>query len=405
MQTKSEKIRQSLKETREKRLSQDCHVFELKIVKNKLSRKTKKSLQRLFLEAKWFYNFILSQDDVFDFDTKVSTIQILNKDKVLEDRNLEVVSSQIKQGIHDRLCASIKGLSVSKKKGRRIGKLKFKPFINSIYLKQFDNTYKIYKNRISIQGIKQKLRVSGLKQIPEGSEFANATLIRKHRDYFLKVTCYTQKVMSSKIKDCIGIDFGIKTQMTFSNRIKVESKIAVSGQTKKIARQVSRSKKNSKNRFRLRMILQKRYEKTNNQKKDIRKKIVSYLKNNYTTSIQNEMIKQWKSGRFGKAIQESAIGGIISEIKNLSDTHIVARSFPSTKLCPSCGCLNTIVLSERIYKCDCEYSEDRDIHSAINILNEIPMERRKLKPSEKRTSVEMLEYFKTIPNISVSLIQ
>ena len=117
------------------------------------------------------------------------------------------------------------------------------------------------------------------------------------------------------------------------------------------------------------------------------------------------MIKQWQSGRFGKAINESAIGGIIAEIKNLSDTHIVARSFPSTRLCPNCGCLNKIELSDRYNKCDCGYEKDRDIKSAINLLEQIPMERRKLKPSEKRTSVEMLKYFQTIPNISVSLIQ
>lgn len=405
MQTKSEKIRQSLKETREKRLSQDCRVFELKIVKNKLSRKTKKYLTRLFLEAKWLYNYILTQEDVFKFDTKITSLEILNKEGLKEPRTLEVISSQIKQGVHDRLCSSIKGLSASKKKGRRIGRLKFKSRIDSIYLKQFDNTYKIYKNRISIQGIKQKLKVSGLKQIPENSEFANATLIKKHGDYFLKVTVYTPKVISSKVKGCIGIDFGISTQMAFSNGIKVCSKIPVSKQTKKIARQVSKSKKNSKNRFKLRLQLQKRYEKTNNQKKNVRKKIVSYLKNNYTSSVQNEMIKQWQSGRFGKAIQESAIGGIIAEIKNLSDTHIVARSFPSTKLCPNCGCLNKIELSDRYNKCDCGYECDRDIKSAINMLEQIPMERRKFKPSENLTAIEMLEYFKTIPNMSVSLIQ
>ena len=405
MQTKSEKIKQSLKETREKRLFQDCRVFELKLDKSHFSNKTEKDLNRLFLEGKWLYNSILSNEDIFKYDTKVSKVQILNKDKVLEDRNLEIISSQIKQGIHDRLCSNIKGLSQSKKNGRRIGKLKFKSVVNSLYLKQFDNTYKIYKNRISIQGIKQKLRVLGLKQIPENAEFANATLIRKHRDYFLKVTTYIPKESSTKIKSCIGIDFGIATQMAFSNGIKVESKIPVSESTKKAGRQVSKSKKNSRNRFKLRMILQKRYERTNNQKKDIRKKIVSYLKNNYTSSVQNEMIKQWQSGRFGKAINESAIGGIISEIKNLSDTHVVRRSFPSTKLCPNCGCLNDIKLSDRYNKCDCGYEKDRDIKSAINMLNEIPMERRKLKPSENCTSAEMLEYFKTIPNISVSLIQ
>jgi hypothetical protein len=38
MQTKSEKIKQSLKETREKRLFQDCRVFELKLDKSHFSK-------------------------------------------------------------------------------------------------------------------------------------------------------------------------------------------------------------------------------------------------------------------------------------------------------------------------------------------------------------------------------
>jgi transposase len=63
------------------------------------------------------------------------------------------------------------------------------------------------------------------------------------------------------------------------------------------------------------------------------------------------------------------MGGIISELKNHSETHIVDRFFASTKLCPNCGIFNKPDLKDRIYSCKCGYSIDRDTHSANNILN------------------------------------
>jgi transposase len=106
---------------------------------------------------------------------------------------------------------------------------------------------------------------------------------------------------------------------------------------------------------------------------------------------------------FGKQIQQSILGGIISELKNHSRTSIVNRYFPSTKLCPKCGNLNKLSLSDRIYNCDCGYSKDRDIHSANNILIEsIPMERRNFKPVEFNISaIEKLK--KSLSNSFVSI--
>jgi len=47
---------------------------------------------------------------------------------------------------------------------------------------------------------------------------------------------------------------------------------------------------------------------------------------------------------------------------------VIDKWEPTTKLCPSCGAKNKISLSERTYACECGYTEDRDIHSAKNIL-------------------------------------
>jgi putative transposase len=60
MTTKSQQIKNSLAQTREKRKSQTCKVFELKLVDNQLNKLQKEFLKRIFLESKWLYNDILA---------------------------------------------------------------------------------------------------------------------------------------------------------------------------------------------------------------------------------------------------------------------------------------------------------------------------------------------------------
>ena len=46
----------------------------------------------------------------------------------------------------------------------------------------------------------------------------------------------------------------------------------------------------------------------------------------------------------------------------------ISKWSPSTKFCPNCGSLNErITLSDRIFKCDCGYEFDRDVHAAKNV--------------------------------------
>jgi len=124
--TKSETIKQSLKQTFQKRLNQDCKVFELKIDISHLSIKRLNDIKLLFTESKWLYNHLLNQENIFSFNTKTNQIQILDKDKNKIDKNLTIIGSQIKQSIHSRMMDSIKALSQLKKHGYKVGKLKFK---------------------------------------------------------------------------------------------------------------------------------------------------------------------------------------------------------------------------------------------------------------------------------------
>jgi putative transposase len=371
--------KQSILDTKEKRKSQTCRVFEIKLDNSHLSLEKKEYLKRLFLEAKWFYNFILNSDDIFKFNEKIKIVSVLNKDKERESRDLKFLTAQMRQAIKDRTIGSILSLSTKKKRGKHkeVGRLKFKSSINSIPLKQFNVTYRIENRKyIFLQGFKKHFKVSGLNQIPEKAEFANANLIKKPSGYYIKVTCFVQKIKKVKSNKSIGLDFGIKDSVITSDGDKYFFNFPETKRIKEVSRKFNITKKgeNTKKRKTSYNQLQVAYEKNSNRKKDAKNKFVSkLLKENDIVAIQDENLAAWKSSKmkgFGRRVQHSIMGGIISDLKKKSETVIIDRFFPSTKLCPDCGCLNKIGLDERMYSCDCGYSQDRDTHSAKNILNE-----------------------------------
>jgi putative transposase len=284
--------------------------------------------------------------------------------------------------------------------------------VQSIPLKQYGNTYKILdKKHIKIQGIRQKIKVNGLKQIPEKADIANGALICKNGDYYLSVTTYQTKEIPKKSFASIGIDFGLARQMTLSNSIGIQYSIPVSKKLRGLHRKLSKKKINSKNWNKTRIQLDKEYSNINNVKKDIKNKIVTHLKDNYgTVCFQDENIKAWQR-IWGRKILSTAIGGIISTLKQKVHTPVeVDRLYPSTKTCSNCRNVQEIALDERVYVCkNCGKVMDRDHNSSIDILNEglrqIGTVRTELTPVEiEPSTLKSLEYLNNIPYVKASSV-
>ena len=77
----------------------------------------------------------------------------------------------------------------------------------------------------------------------------------------------------------------------------------------------------------------------------------------------------------GKATMDNGYGMFINMLEyKLSDRGKrlikVDKWFPSTQICSCCGNHKKLALNERIYKCSCGLSIDRDLNAAINIRNE-----------------------------------
>lgn len=359
--------------TRVKRKSQTCKVYELKVDRSHLSKEKLGYFRRIFLEAKWFYNSLVGSEDINKTSYKTKIVPSLNKEGAVESREISNLSAQMRQALRDRTLTSLKTLSTVKKQKKKTGKLKFKSRVNSVPLTQFGRTYRFSGPKyLVLQGFKGAFKIEGYRQIPKEAEFANANLVRKASGYYLKVTCFLSKEEKIFSQPEVGIDFGIKTSLTLSNEEKIDVNFPVNNRTKKLQRQIKRKKLGSNNKHKHQNKINRAIERTTNQKKDKRNKIVSYITNKFeTVVVQDENIKAWHSGRFGKKVQSSSIGGIMSDLKKKSHTLIVIdKFFPSTKLCPKCGTLNSPTLNDRVYLCACGYAQDRDVHSARNILRE-----------------------------------
>src|SRR5207247_3210751 len=128
MQAKNEAIRQTLRDTKARRKRQVCHVYELKVDRSSLSASCCEDLSRLFHEARWFYNAILGSGNIFAFDTRVKQVQVKTPEG-FEPRDLHLLSSQMKQGLLQRVKSAIYTLSTLQKKGKKVGRLKFKSLV------------------------------------------------------------------------------------------------------------------------------------------------------------------------------------------------------------------------------------------------------------------------------------
>lgn len=338
----------------------------------------------MFLEAKRFYNFILSEKKKREIPlnlivpTSYKEITYLDKDKNEIPYTLQILPSHFKQTLVARMISNEKTIRALVKKGlQKHGSLKFKSDIDCIPLKNTDWSFKS-KRKVKIMGISGQVLLRGTDQWNGEVEFANANLTKRADGLFLKITTYIDKDKAKKIeknrKD-IGIDFGIHTQMTTSEGEKVDVQIGESERLKKQQRELFRRVKGSSNRRQTIKKIKKSYQKMKNKKRDVANKFIHKMKAYNHVIFQDDDIHAWHSeeGKENKdkrrKVQHSCLGLIKAKLKALDNSVVIAKFIPTTKFCRCCGSIKGDLKQEdRTYECHCGHAEDRDVHAAKNMV-------------------------------------
>ena len=198
------------------------------------------------------------------------------------------------------------------------------------------------------------------------------------------------KQESNNVNEGIGIDLGIKNLAIVSD-----------GSTYKNINKSVRVKKLEKKLKREQRKLSRKYENKKKggatQGKNILKQIemvrkvhhkLANIRDNYIKTTVNEIVKtkpsyitiedlnvsgMMKNKHLAKAVQQQKFYQFRQLLtqkckENGIELRIVDRWFPSSKICNCCGQIKKdLKLSDRIYKCDCGYTEDRDYNASLNL--------------------------------------
>lgn len=405
---KNAQIKATLLATKERRKTQKCFVFSTKIDYRKLNKRQKEQLQMLFVEAKWVYNDIinhLQDNELSSWNDKKTSVRVKQKDGAFVEKPLLYFKSAMMQGMKSLVGDSLNSLAEKRKKGYKVGKLKFKSSCNSIPLKQFGNTHRIKSlSMVGIVGIKGDFRVHGLEQFADNpnAEIANAKLLQKPDGYYIHWTVYIDKNKLPVIQrsdEVIGIDFGCGTSFTFSDGHKEDFKLNEPECLKKLQNSLARKKRyesNKKHSNQYKSIqrkLERAYQHLANIKNDKANKLCHRLHTYKQVVIQDENLRGWHKGGHGKAVQHSILGRVKKKLRTMDNVYVLSRFAPTTKLCFHCGELhNEIRVWDRVFQCDCGVCMDRDVHAAKCMvwmyLNDfqIPTEHRNTMQAENKTS-------------------
>jgi putative transposase len=377
---KNAQIKATMQQTMDRRKTQICRVFDLKINTNKLNKKQSEHLTRLFLEAKWLRNDCLANG--IDNYQPGATVQVKTPDG-FETREYKALGSQMKQSVVQQLKSDRKALASKKTKGGKIGKLKFVREVNSVDLKQYKGTYRFVNSsmtRMKIQNVPGYVRVRGAKQIPDGVEFANAKLVRRAEGYHVLATVFLDRNHPYLLKQdrfvegtVVGVDMGLKTALTCSDGSKVDARIGESDRLKKLQRKLSRQVKGSNNYRKTLEKIRREYLRLSDKRTDVANKAVRGLLWNEVVFIQDENISEWrrKSGfvRGGKTVQQSVLGRVKARLMEHERVVVVPRFVASTQVCPVCGERTKHHPGLRVFVCSsCGFSADRDVNASCNMV-------------------------------------
>ena len=416
---KNRAIKERGEETRARHASMRPVVIEMKLDLKCLNKTEQEKLRHYFTQCRWLCNYLISLDaDAFkSFNPKTRDITSLDKDGNPVERQLTMPAKFI-QSVYSSLKQDMASLAAKKSRtGKKNGKLKFRSGYNAIELNQYGNTHWIchtdegdkngkYRNTVHIAGIKRPIRVFGMEQIPKDAEFANAKLIKRPSGIYLMLTCYIPKhERDVKLEDkpAIGLDFGIKTTITTSEGEKFDITVREPERLKGLQKKLARQKKDSRGWYDTKQLIRREYEKLANRRRaKANQAYHDITKGRKLIVIQDENIRGWHKGLFGRQVQNSALGTLKSKLVSNPNVLVIGRFFPSTKMCPGCGVINEgITLSDRIFTCGCGYSEDRDVKAAKTLLlagehiMSCTLAERKCTPEERKsafdTSYEILK--------------
>ena len=210
----------------------------------------------------------------------------------------------------------------------------------------------------------------------------SATISKDTNKYFVSVLVEMPFIKYSiSPTSIVGLDLGIKNFIVTSNGEKLKNEVKINEKRLKgLQKWLSRCKPGSKNRYKVKLKIQRLYLKIRNARKHMIYKLANnILKENDIVAVESLDVKNmYQVHKIAKHLNQVPINEFIRVLKYKSNwlgkkVVEINKYYPSSQCCNRCDYKNEDVkdLSIRKWTCPkCGMIHDRDINASINIMFE-----------------------------------
>ena len=231
----------------------------------------------------------------------------------------------------------------------------------------------------------------------DGRKIKSGTVSIKAGRYYVSVLVEIPDInIANNSNNGIGIDLGLKDLAVVSDG-KIYKNINKSARVKKLEKKLRREQRclsrkyenlkkgefTQKNIQKQKLKVQKLYHKIDNIRTDYINKTIAEIvktKPSYIAIEDLNVSGMMKNRHLSKAVASQKFYEFRTKLKakcdgNGIELRVVDRWYPSSKMCHCCGAIKKdLKLSDRIYRCDCGYVEDRDFNASLNLRDAVTYE-------------------------------
>ena len=367
--------------------------------------KQKSKIHRTIGVSRFIYNFYIARNkEIYEREGKfVSGMDFskwLNNEYIPNNQEMkwikEVSSKATKQAIMngDKAFRDF----FKKTKGFPRFKKKKNQDVKAYFPKNNKTDWTIERHRVKIPTLGW-IRLKEFGYIPVNSIVKSGTVSQKADRYYVSILVEETDIKISNPNNAgVGIDLGIKEFAVCSDGIKFKN-INKTSTVKKVEKKLKREQRKLSRKYESLKIRNKNIKEGRATRQNIQKQVVKVqklhqrlanIRTDYINKTVFSIVKQkpsyitiedlavsnmMKNKHLSKAISSQKFfefkTKLISKCKqNNIELRIVDRFYPSSKTCSNCGKIKKdLKLSDRIYKCDCGFTIDRDLNASINLKN------------------------------------
>nr|WP_283728463.1 transposase [Clostridium perfringens] len=365
----------------------------------------KSKIHRTIGVSRFIYNFYIAHNkEVYEKEGKfVSGMDFskwLNNEYIPNNQDMKWIKEVSSKATKQAIMNGDKAFRDFFKKAKGFPKFKKKKNqdVKAYFPKNNKTDWTIERHRVKIPTLGW-IRLKEFGYIPVNSIVKSGTVSQKADRYYVSILVEETDIkISNPNNEGLGIDLGIKEFAICSNGNKFKN-INKTSTVKKMEKKLKREQRKLSRKYESLKIRNKNIKEGRATRQNIQKQIVKVqklhqrlanIRTDYINKTVFSIVKQkpsyitiedlavsnmMKNKHLSKAIASQKFfefkTKLMSKCKqNNIELRLVDRFYSSSKTCSNCGKIKKdLKLSDRIYKCDCGFTIDRDLNASINLKN------------------------------------